>query len=175
MAYTIILEDKFKYASVQINMPEDVAADVKKWQKGIADVALADDGVEDRPHVTVKYGIENPDEEKMRELLKDYGPIIMTLGKITCFPADENRDSDVLKVDIDSKDLYDLNKLICDNFKTVDTYDYHPHMTIAYVKSGHGDKFSDSSESSYFDGTVVASDIVLLSNTDGKKTEIQLR
>ena len=36
--------------------------------------------------------------------------------------------------------LHDTNRKICDKFKTFSEYDeYHPHMTIAYLKKGMAD------------------------------------
>lgn len=168
----VLCEEEYKYSSTQINMPEDIASQVHEYCNKIPENNLSEDGHEDKPHVTVKYGLIDPDAEKLKELLKDKGPVVMTMGKISIFKADEKRDSDVVKVEIESKDLVELNKLICDHFEHITTYEYTPHMTIAYVKPGCG---ADYDGDDYFDGTIIASDILLLSDKSGNKIEIPLR
>lgn len=94
-------------------------------------------GYEDEPHITVIYGIhDNITAEEVLATIKDFGPIHVTLSKISKFKQDE---LDVLKIDVESQDLQDLNALLADKFK--DSYtnkfpEYHPHMTLAYVKKG---------------------------------------
>lgn len=42
--------------------------------------------------------------------------------------------------------LHNTNRKICDKFKTFSEYDeYHPHMTIAYMKKGMADKYLQDS------------------------------
>jgi 2'-5' RNA ligase len=66
--------------------------------------------------------------------------IKITTKNITHF---ETPDYDVVKFDVKSKDLVKLNKLLTDSFEfTTDYPDYHPHMTIAYVKKGTGKKYN---------------------------------
>ena len=57
----------------------------------------------------------------------------MNLDSVSKF--DVNPKFDVLKIDIKSKKLQKLNKLISDNMENTDDYDkYSPHATLAYIK-----------------------------------------
>lgn len=48
----------------------------------------------------------------------------------------------MLKCDAQSVLLKDTNKNITEEFPTHSEFkDYHPHLTIAYLKSGMGDKY----------------------------------
>ena len=101
-------------------------------------------GIEHEPHTTVLYGFHSnevtPKEienvVKNKESGKD--KISVTIKNISCF---ENKDFDVVKFDIESSDLNELNKELSKFPNTNDYPDYHAHMTIAYVKSGMGKKY----------------------------------
>ena len=96
--------------------------------------ALAADGVEMEPHVTVLYGFAlDFDSSKLAGLLRRPD---VRLGPVTRFECPEY---DVLKVDVASKDLEELHAELAERFKdriTPSKWDYHPHLTIAYVKKG---------------------------------------
>jgi 2'-5' RNA ligase len=47
----------------------------------------------------------------------------------------------VLKFDVESEDLNKLNKVFSDYPNTNKFPDYHPHCTIAYLKSGKAAKY----------------------------------
>lgn len=97
-------------------------------------------GYEDEPHVTVLYGFHpGVTHDEVFAYIKDFGPITLTLGKISKF---KQEDQDVLKVDVESKDLHEFNALLQEKFagRFDNKYpDYHPHMTLAYVKKGIGE------------------------------------
>lgn len=99
-----------------------------------------DYGVETDPHVTVLYGFhDNVDMNKLKEELIPLIELDITSDEISIF---ENEKYDVLKYDIKSDKLFDLNKIMTENFDyTTDFPDYHPHVTIAYLKSGKGKKY----------------------------------
>ncbi len=98
-------------------------------------------GKENEPHVTVLYGFHDDkvnieDIKKITDKIKI--PIKVKLDGISIF---ENKDFDVLKFDISSDELVNLNKKFRENFDYSSDYpDYHPHLTIAYLKKGEGDK-----------------------------------
>lgn len=98
-------------------------------------------GREDEPHVTILYGIHSdvPDEdvEKLIEKLKQ--PEIR-LNKISIF---DNADKgfDVVKFDVENEELHKMNKMFKELPYTSDYPEYHPHVTIAYVKAGEGEKY----------------------------------
>ncbi len=118
----------------------------KEW-KSLQDVIKEEDlyfGKEDEdsssygremdPHATILYGIHSdvPDED-VKILIDEIDNPKMVFGKVSSF---ENEDFDVLKFDIDSKDLTKLNKKFKDLPHTNKFPDYHPHVTTAFVKKG---------------------------------------
>ncbi len=134
-------EPLHEYSSVQVNLTGKPAAIMRKLAAKIPDKDLAPDGREDEPHVTCKFGLhfQSP-TMKLRDALKDFGPVQVTLGKTSLF---ENPEFDVLKVDVDSPSLHRLNALISRVVPTHDTHPtYQPHATIAYLKPGRGKKYA---------------------------------
>jgi hypothetical protein len=110
----------------QLNIPEDV-------------LTVDEDGGKGRerdPHVTVKYGLLADDvPEELRQIAKETPPFPVFLGKISLFTT--NPEFDVVKIDVESPWLRELNRRISDSIPHEDTYpDYHPHMTLAYVQKG---------------------------------------
>lgn len=99
-------------------------------------------GLEKDPHVTVLFGFHKDSNfDKIKELVKyqEYDSIEILIKNISHF---ETPDYDVVKLDIESKQMNALNKIMTDNFEYTNDYpDYHPHMTIAYVKKGTGKKY----------------------------------
>ena len=159
------------YSSTQVNLPDDAAASVKQAAAKIADEDLAPDGREDQPHITVKYGLHTEDAEEVRKIVESEPPITAKLGKTSLFP--DRGDGEVVKVDIESEDLRRINKKIADALEVTDTYpDYNPHVTLAYVKPGKGDKYSGLSD---LEGTEITFDQIAFSGKDGSKVEIELK
>lgn len=98
-------------------------------------------GLEIEPHVTVLYGLKDDeiDEDEIVNLLKMIdGPMVST-KQISLFKNDK---FDVVKWDIDSKDLEILNKIFSKTYPFKSDFpDYHAHCTIAYCKPGTGSKY----------------------------------
>jgi len=101
-----------------------------------------DYGYEDEPHCTILYGFHH--YEGIVQNIKEYLPKLEELtdvmrGDITIFEQD---DYDVVKFDIHSDKLKELNNTMCFRFEYTNSHpDYHAHMTIAYVKKGKGVKY----------------------------------
>lgn len=91
------------------------------------------------PHVTILYGIhaDVPDSD-VEDLIDGITEPDIEMKKISSFT---NKEFDVLKFDVKSKDLVKQNK----DFKalphTNDFPDYHPHVTIAYLKKDKVEKY----------------------------------
>jgi 2'-5' RNA ligase len=99
-------------------------------------------GLEEQPHVTVVYGIHEDeiDEETIANVIKEnMKPLTVTIDEVDIFEGDEY---DVVKYNIPVTDqLMEYRKLFL-KFPNTQSYpDYHPHMTIAYVKPGTGKKY----------------------------------
>jgi len=165
------LKSAYDFSSVQMEFPDGIAEEIRTWCKSkISGEMLADDGREDRIHVTVKYGIHITDFTELREIFKDVKPIEVKLGKITLFEADEH---DVVKIDVISPELHKLNRIISKNFEVTDTHPkYLPHCTIAYVKKEYGHLFNGLSD---FEGKKVLLDRVLFSGKDNRQVEFKIK
>lgn len=99
---------------------------------------LHEEGKETDSHTTVKYGLHTKDNKEIFKFCEEWGkfPINVKLHNFSIF---ENEEYDVLKLEVSSKPLRDLNKKICDEFEFTDSYqDYNPHTTLAYLKKGFG-------------------------------------
>jgi len=126
---------------------------IKDWEKNHLEGILEEDiyedpsddsyGLEEEPHITVLYGIHEDEidptvivdmmEQKME-------PVVVQISEIDIF---ENKDYDVVKYNVPvTKQLKKYRDMFIKAFENTQTYpDYHPHMTIAYVKKGTGKKY----------------------------------
>ena len=96
-------------------------------------------GRETEPHATILFGFhaDVPDEDLEKEIDKIKEPKIGFKG-ISSF---NNEKFDVLKFDVDSKDMHDLNGKFKKFPHTNNFPDYHPHVTIAYLKPKTAEKY----------------------------------
>ena len=134
------MDGPFKFASTQIHLPSTLGEHLMTWGKeNIPDEALAADGRENEPHVTVLYGLENDERETIQELVTGFGPIQLALGETAFFEAP---DYDVVYCKVNSSDLFRLRGRLETLPHTSTHATYTPHATIAYVKSGMGKLFT---------------------------------
>jgi len=137
---------KKQYSSLYIQIPEPIRKDLLNYTNKIIDPKFIV-GIEDDPHITVKYGITTNDVLDVARAIRPLYPIDVEIGKISMFAADEFRDSDVLKLDIICGYLNQLNKRVEQKLKTVSTYKgYFPHCTLAYLQSGTAMLYLDKNE-----------------------------
>lgn len=160
------------FSSTQVNLPAPAAQKVLGLAAAIPETALAKDGRETEPHITVKYGIHGNDVEPIRKALENEPPITVKLGETSIFPDSQSGSGDVVKIDVDSPDLHRLNRIIKSAVPTTDTHPtYQPHVTLAYVKPGMGQQFAGNKSLA---GTEVTLDHVVFSGKDGKNIVIPL-
>ena len=100
-------------------------------------------GIEENPHVTVIYGIhENEiDPEVIHDVIqKEMKPLTVTINNISTFPGEEY---DVVKYDVPITDqLKGYRERFIKGYPNTQTHpEYHPHMTLAYVNPGEGQKY----------------------------------
>ena len=129
-------------------------AEVKDWEdKHIAGIDPKDVyrkpyddsfGLEDNPHVTVLYGIHEDeiDPEVIYDVIQnEMGPLTVTIDEIGIFPGEEY---DVVKYEVPVTDeLKNYREKFEKNYPNTQTFpEYHPHMTLAYVKPGEGKKYA---------------------------------
>ena len=122
------------------------SSEFKILQNKIADEDLytEDDkyGKENEPHITILYGLL-PGEyktEQVEDILNSYIRIQYYLKGVSLF-ENENNPYDVVKIDVVSDDLFNINDALKELPYQNDYPDYHPHMTLAYVKKGTGKKY----------------------------------
>lgn len=134
-----------------------LSLDIPNW-KSLTTLINPDDlydeigyGVENNPHVTILYGFH--DSVDVKNVFKTYvdnfeiKPLKLKVDGISIF---ENDDFDVVKIDVNpSSTLIDINTMMR-KFPHTSTYDeYHPHITIAYVKKGAGNKYIKKFKNDY--------------------------
>jgi 2'-5' RNA ligase len=126
-------------------------------------------GVEDDPHITVLWGIQTKDAKKVQKALQEQKGGTVKLGKIGMFETDEY---DVLKVDIISQSLRRINGHLKSELKHASTHpDYNPHITLAYLKCGNGEKYIKDKR---FEGLTFEFNEIIFEDSDDKSTTIQL-
>lgn len=97
-------------------------------------------GIETEPHVTVLYGLDDPNILDLKKLVER--ECLFPTIKITGISSFENEEFDVLKFSVEAPGLHNLNRLIRENFKYENKYnDYVPHITISYLKKGTAQKY----------------------------------
>lgn len=122
--------------------------------------------LETKPHCTLLYGFTGePDIKEILDIILDYKIPPLTLENISLF---ENEKYDVLKFDINSEELTEINGKLRDKFDYENDYDeYSAHSTVAYLKPGRGKKYVEKYKGSAFR---VEPKEVVYSAPDGTKT-----
>lgn len=163
-------EPTHEFSSTQVQITGRPAEILKKMAARISPADIGAEGIEHESHVTVKWGLHfQTPSKRLREVLKDFGPVSLTFGKTSLF---SNEDADVLKVDITSPDLHRLNKLISRVIPTHDTHPtYVPHATIAYLKPGKGKRYVGDAA---LVGQRVTADFVTFSGRKGHREKLAL-
>jgi tRNA nucleotidyltransferase/poly(A) polymerase len=122
---------------------------IPKWNK-ITSVILPEDlyekdgeyGIEKEPHLSILYGFHDEvTAEDAFNLFKENMPIKPIDIHINGISIFKNPEFDVVKFDVDSPELTRLNGIMRQLPNTSKFPDYHAHITIAYVKSGEGEKY----------------------------------
>jgi len=171
----------YKYSCILYELPEEAADDVMKW--GIEHISNDDlyhpgdtygdnveYGRENHIHLTVKWGLHDAKPTNFFSMADRWGSFSIELGEVTKFEGSPNYD--VIKIDVSGDKLFELNGYISNNLLNTETYpEYHPHVTIAYVKKGSCDHLIGSAT---FSGMQFNVDSVMWSSHDGKKYAIGL-
>jgi len=171
------LEGQYNSSSLQVQLPDDLAQAVIDWgKKNIPDDVLHDNaketkGREDDIHVTLLYGLPNPGPDEVEGFLKDIGPFKVRLGLVTLFK--DKPEYDVIKIDVESSDLYQLHYKIRDSVEVNNSYpSYSPHCTIGYVKKDSCEGLMGSEK---FKGKTFEVDAIVFSSSNGDKIPITLK
>ena len=126
----------------------------------------------DEVHVTILYGLHaNVPDKDVEELIeKITGPEII-LSEISTFNNDD-KGFDVVKFDVESKELNNMNKMFRELPYTNDYPEYHPHITISYVKLGTGKKYARKLSDN--ESLTLKPNKVVYSKANGEKKEYDI-
>ncbi len=135
----------YKKGTIQINVTDpEILTVVAAMQARISTTDLAHkNGFELQPHITVRYGFLGSPEKLEKWLQCIAAPVMIRFGKTAVFdPSSASDDAAVVYIAVDSDDLKILHRGIdvAAQF-TRDTFDYSPHLTLAYVKPSEASKY----------------------------------
>jgi len=171
-------EGEYDHSTTQVDLPKDLGDQIIAWgKKNVPDADLKEDddgtaGREDEMHITLLYGLKpRRVTDTLRSEVGKVGPFEVRLGLVTVFKDSDKQD--VVKIDAESPELQDLHYAIEKAVPNENSYPtYVPHITIAYVKKGRGDRvLGDDS----FRGRTFKVDKVVFKNSDKDVEEIPLR
>ena len=125
------------------HLPNDLSSGVHALAGRVKSSDLMKPAFEEgeQPHVTVLYGLHTNDPSVVYKHLKKnraIRPATLRLGKLDLF---RHRDQDVLKVNVESPDLDHLHSVTKDLPNSFSFPSYNPHVTVAYLKPGTGEKY----------------------------------
>ncbi len=102
-------------------------------------------GLEETPHVTIVYGIHEDeiDPQTIADVMEEnMEPMTLAVTEIDVFEGEEY---DVVKYNLPLTEQLKTYRALFMKFPNTQTFDeYHPHMTIAYVLPGKGEKYKRS-------------------------------
>ena len=128
-------------------------------------------GLEDEPHTTFLYGLhDSVSVDDVKGILGNFG-----YGECKAFNPSlfENEKFDVLKFDVNGPSLHETNAELSKLPHTTSYPDYHPHLTIAYLKPGYGKKYADMLKKVKTELKCVPQ-YAVYSEPNGTKTKIQI-
>jgi hypothetical protein len=140
---TLIENHKYEYGCLMSYFDIPIWNDVLKLIDD-DDLYAEEDGfgLEHEPHATILFGIHDDkvNIDDIKNELIGIDEIQVNVKGITNF-SNDNEPYDVVKFDIESDLLHQLNKKM-NKFPNTNEFDFNPHMTIGYVKKGLGNKYN---------------------------------
>lgn len=169
---SVALSSDHSYGCLMAIMPPEIAESIREVQSRIDPSDVIE--IENEPHVTVRYGFDaSVVAADFRSILDGSSPVRLTLLKPTLF----SNDNDVLKLDVFSECLHMMNTWL-DESGIPDPGnshpEHHPHLTIAYLRSGSGWKYVGDPIFSKLEGANVVLRDLVYSDADNQRTVIAL-
>lgn len=166
---------KEEFYSTQINMSQKLSELMDLFINKFISSDNITHKIEDEFHCTILYGLNFPTLSEIRNCIEEYGKDIITfkLGEVNIWPPTENSyDSDIVHIQVISKDLEDLHNIIKDNIDNEQTFPtYKPHITLTYVKHNSS---NDVRGLIPFQGLKFNISTIVLSDPNWKHTKIKL-
>lgn len=133
-----------KYATATLDITGPLKGHILALGKQIADADLDHTGDrhgrEERPHITLESKLLDHETPLVKKAAKDYGSVKAILGKTVVIPG---KDRDVVAIEVRGTRLRALRQKISDElYEGGQGPPFHPHITLAYVKKGAGDKYA---------------------------------
>jgi 2'-5' RNA ligase len=127
-------------------------------------------GLEDEPHTTLLFGSHSEvTTEDIKKVLDNY---IYSPCKIYNASLFENPKYDVLKFDVKGDSLHETNEDLKQYPYTSDFPNYHPHLTIGYLKPGTGKKYTKMLKGIEFE---LIPNYAVYSKPNGEKDKIEIK
>jgi len=127
------------------------------------------EGFDEETHVTALYGLHTNEYKEVEDHIRGFKPFEITLGDVTKF--DTHPEYDVIKIEVESKELRRLNKLLKELPYTSKYDTYIPHCTLAYVYKGKCNSLVGNEE---FAGRKMKVNELTFSSNVRHKTKIKL-
>ena len=128
-----------------MDVQKSVAKEIDKDDLYIEEAETKGDwhyGLETEPHITVKWGVDFDEPDKVIDILNGEKGGNVEVDGIEIF---ENDDFDVLVAVCKSKALQKIHKKLTEELEIEDTHpEYKPHITIAYMKKGMAKKYKNT-------------------------------
>jgi len=164
---------QYKFGCVMLEVPisnwDEIIYSISK--EDIYEVEGENYGLQTNPHVTILYGLhEEVSLEQVKSVFEDIDESLDI--KIEGIGVFENEKFDVVKFNVvPSGTLQDLHNKLSEFPNSNEYPEYEPHITIAYIKKGHGKKYEDLA----YKHSIENIDEVCYSLTDGSKEYFSIR
>jgi 2'-5' RNA ligase len=127
-------------------------------------------GLEKEPHTTLLFGLhDNVTTEKVKEIVDKFKFDKCHVHNASLFL---NELYDVLKFDVKGENLHECNEELSKCPHTTDFPDYHPHLTIGYLKSGKGTHHTEKLKGLEYN---LIPRHIIYSKPDGSKDKINIK
>ncbi len=159
---------------IAVRLSSQPANKIKKWGRdNIPDNILCDNDGKTREtdvHITIVFGVCDNSIEAVKDIVKEYKSIKVSLDKVGYFKS--SPDFDVVIVKIISEDLKRLHEKLVRQLDIKETFPiYKPHSCIAYIEKGEGAQFAGDT---FIDGTKLTFKEVVFVNNKNEETIIKL-
>lgn len=127
-------------------------------------------GLEDEPHTTLLFGLhQEVTLEDVKKILDLFEYSECTIKDVSLF---KNKKYDVLKFEVEGKNLHETNTKLKEYPFTNEHKVYKPHLTIGYIKPGLGKKYVEMFKDLEYK---LIPQYAVYSHPDGTKDKINIK